>query len=82
MTAVPPLFARLNLKEQPSIIVIDAPSSFERELSMLEGVEVMRSTDDSTQATFAIVFATTQAQVDRVAVTDSGKRKAAKSKKS
>ena len=55
---------KLNLKSQRSIVVIDAPASFEPELATLEGVIVHRDVKAIEVVEFAIAFATTQSQVD------------------
>ena len=39
---VPPVFAKLNLKDQSEILVIGAPASFEPKLQALEGVRIVR----------------------------------------
>ena len=35
-------FAKLNLKDQPEIVVLNAPAGFEPELKSLKGVTVRR----------------------------------------
>ncbi len=59
-----PLFNKLNIKGHRSILVLDAPESFEAEILKLDGVEVIRSIDSVAHIDFVIVFATTQDQVD------------------
>lgn len=39
-------FAKLNLKEQNDIVIVNAPESFEREIASLKGVTVRRSMSD------------------------------------
>lgn len=57
-----PLFKKLNLGTHAAIHVLDAPPSFESELSALQGVDIRRSINGPAQ--FVLAFATTQAQLD------------------
>lgn len=59
-----PLFRKLNLGEHRTIHVLDAPASFEAELAALTGVTVHRTLDGP--AAFALAFAVTRADLDRV----------------
>ena len=61
------VFEKLNLKDQQEILVINAPASFEPELAALAGVHVLREAKDAKVIRFALAFATTQAEVDRLA---------------
>jgi hypothetical protein len=56
-------FAKLNLKDQTEIIVLNAPASFEPELKSLKGVAVRRDAKGGNVG-FAMAFATTQKEVD------------------
>jgi len=58
------LFKKLNLKDQTTIHVLNAPASFEPELAALKGVTVKRSVAGT--STFALAFAITQAELDAV----------------
>ena len=58
-----PLFKKLNLASQSSITVLHAPSSFEAELTALEGVKIVRGLRMKVQ--FAIAFVTTQKELDK-----------------
>ncbi len=58
------VFDKLNLKDQREILVINAPASFDAELGSLDGVLVQRDPARVTRVDFALVFATTQAEVD------------------
>lgn len=60
------VFKKLNHKGQ-SVVVVDAPDSFEAELADLEGVAVSRSFADAEDPTFALGFGTTLADVERFA---------------
>ena len=62
-----PLFAKLNLKDQPRIVVLQAPASFEGELAALSGVEVLRALPATGPVSFALAFVTRQAEVDSLA---------------
>ncbi len=60
------VFAKLNLKEQREIALFNAPSSFEPELSRLDGVRILRNPPKPTRVQFALAFATQQAELDRL----------------
>ena len=60
------VFAKLNLKDQREILVVDPPSSFEAELAGLAGVDVLRDPRQVTNVGFALLFAASQADVDRL----------------
>jgi hypothetical protein len=53
-----PLFKKLNLGSQTVIHVLNAPASFEPELSALDGVDVKRSVTGKTS--FAMAFVVTE----------------------
>jgi hypothetical protein len=59
-----PLFGKLNLRDHRLIHVLDAPASFEVELAALSGVDIRREIDGDVR--FALAFAITQAELDRV----------------
>lgn len=61
------VFAKLNLKDQREIVVLQGPSSFERELETLDGVRLRRSISGGSRVTFALAFVTSQEEVDRLA---------------
>lgn len=58
------LFAKMNLKDQTAITVLDAPASFEPALAELAGVTVARAVKKGTPVQFALAFATTQTGLD------------------
>jgi hypothetical protein len=58
------VFAKLNLRDHKQIVVLDSPSSFESELTALEGVEIIRDLKKAKQVTFSLAFVTTPEQVD------------------
>jgi hypothetical protein len=59
-------FAKLNLKDQTEIVVLNAPASFEPELKSLKGVTVRRDAK-SGDIDFSLAFVTTQKEVDTIA---------------
>jgi hypothetical protein len=58
-----PTFAKLNLKNQAEIVVLNAPASFEPELKSLKGVTVRRDAKGG-DIDFSLGFVTTQKDVD------------------
>jgi hypothetical protein len=58
------VFAKLNLKAQRTIVVLNAPASFDAELETLDGVTVISDAKRAKAVEFAIAFATTQDQLD------------------
>ena len=60
-------FEKLNLKQQPAIVVLNAPASFEPELSALTGVTVQRSLANSDPVAFLLAFVIRQQDVDAIA---------------
>jgi hypothetical protein len=62
-----PTFAKLNLKDQADIVIVNAPASFEPEIATLRGVTVRRALTDAKQVDFSLAFATTQQEVDALA---------------
>jgi hypothetical protein len=59
-----PVFAKLNLKAQREILVINAPASFEAELAALKGVAVRRDAAVIKTIEFALVFVSRQSDLD------------------
>jgi hypothetical protein len=64
---MPDVFAKLNLKAQREILVLNAPEDFEVTLAALEGVRVLRRLADTAVVSFALAFVTRQAEVDKLA---------------
>src|SRR5262245_52039576 len=58
------VFEKLNLKDQEEILVLNAPSRFEPELSRLSGVVVHRKVSALKQISFSLAFVTRQEEVD------------------
>ena len=64
---MPSTFNKLNLKNHPVILVLNAPASFEPELAALHAVTVLRTLDPLDAIDFSLAFVTTQRQVDTLA---------------
>jgi hypothetical protein len=63
---MPSVFAKLNLKSQREIVVINAPASFESEIAALKNVTILRDLKKAKSVEFALAFATTQAELAKV----------------
>jgi hypothetical protein len=61
------IFKKLNLKNESEILVLNAPGSFEPELSALEGVTILRELAQAREILFSLAFVTKQAEVDDIA---------------
>lgn len=59
-----PLFAKLNLKTRTEVLVLNAPDSFASQLAALQGVRVLRTIGKGLRVQFALVFATSKAELD------------------
>jgi hypothetical protein len=59
-------FEKMNLKDQKQIVVLNAPESFEGELSALRGVTIARSLQDVKEVEFFLAFVTKQKEVDSI----------------
>ena len=64
---MPPVFSKLNLKDQKEILVLGAPASFEAELTALQGVTVVRDLKKVKKIDFALTFVITQQDPDSAA---------------
>jgi hypothetical protein len=62
-----PVFAKLNLKGQSEIFVLDAPASFETEIERLDGANVRRELSRAARVSFVLAFVTRQSNVDAFA---------------
>ena len=58
------VFQKLNLKDHAEIVVLNAPDSFEPELSRLRGVRVRKSLSGVSKISFVLAFVTRQQEVD------------------
>ncbi len=63
------VFGKLNLKDQPEILVVNAPQSFEPEVAGLRAVAVKRRAADVKQIAFSLAFVTKQKELDELAKT-------------
>jgi hypothetical protein len=61
------VFEKLNLKDHDDILVLNAPATFEPELTRLGNVRVRRTVDAVSTITFALAFVQTQKDLDAVA---------------
>lgn len=61
------VFAKLNLKDHPQIVVLNAPESFEAELAALQDVKVVRDLKKASEVTFSLAFVTTHQDIDTIA---------------
>jgi hypothetical protein len=64
---MPTVFAKLNLKDQKQIVILDSPESFESELKALKDIEIIRDLKKTKELTFSLAFVTTQDKVDALA---------------
>lgn len=64
---ISPLFRKLNLKTEPEICVLQAPTSFEPELQQLDGVRVRRRLPARTEIGFVLAFVTRESEIAEVA---------------
>jgi len=62
-------FEKLQYKEQPQIVVLNAPASSEPELKKLHGVDIRRDLKGIEAISFSLAFVTTQKEVDTLAKT-------------
>jgi hypothetical protein len=60
------VFAKLNLKDQRTISVLNSPDSFKAALASLRGVEVINALDADAAPEFVLAFVTRQAEVDKL----------------
>jgi hypothetical protein len=63
------VFKKLNLGGSDTVLVLNAPGSFEAELSQLVGVRVLRKSSPKLKVPFALGFATKQTECDVVSLT-------------
>jgi len=65
-SSLTPLFKKLNLGTNGSILVLNAPESFETELAQLTETTILHSPSTRSAITFAIGFAITQQELDQL----------------
>ncbi len=61
---MPAIFEKLNLKSDKSIVILNAPESFEAELAQLSNVNIVRAISKTKTITFALAFVKTQTELD------------------
>jgi hypothetical protein len=61
------LFEKLQLKDHQEMLVLNAPESFESELSRLPVLHIHRSFEALSEIRFSLAFVTKQAEVDALA---------------
>lgn len=62
------LWAKLNLKEQKEILVLNAPESFAATVDSLRGVRVNRRLTGAEEVTFVLAFVAAQAELDELSL--------------
>ena len=67
------VWAKLNLKDQQEILVLNAPSSFAAQFEALGHVRIRQRVSVVKQLTFALAFVVTKAELDKVAEAIVGK---------
>ncbi len=65
--AMSSVFAKLNLKDQRALLILNAPESFDAELAALEGVTVHRNAKPLKSLDFALAFGTKLKDVEAFA---------------
>lgn len=61
------LWAKLNLKDQPEITVLNAPESFTAELEALGPIRVHQRISEVKTLSFVLAFVVTKAELDKLA---------------
>lgn len=61
-----PLFKKMNLAAQDTILILNAPDSFDAELTQLGKITILRKASAKTKVEFAIGFAITGAELEKV----------------
>lgn len=64
---MPSIFDKLNFKHQGSILVLNAPATFEPELASLKGIEILRDLKAAVSLSFSLAFVTQQKELDALA---------------
>ena len=63
---MPSVFAKLNLKDQREIVLVNVPKSFEPEITALPGTVIQRHPEKVKAVHFSLAFVSTQAELDRL----------------
>jgi hypothetical protein len=61
------IFEKLNLKDHPEIVVLNAPISFEPELTRLKGIKIHRALGSTSEVQFSLAFVTRKSEVEALA---------------
>jgi hypothetical protein len=61
------IFEKLNLKDHQQIVVLNAPESFEQELSRLHVMTIYRDLRSVAESSFTLAFVTRKSEVDALA---------------
>jgi hypothetical protein len=61
------VFEKLNLKDHPAIVVLNAPATFEPELARLKGTKIHHALDSISEIQFSLAFVTRKSEVDALA---------------
>jgi hypothetical protein len=61
-----PIFDKLNLGKLNSIVVYNAPPSFESQLTRLKGIKIERDPKKPASVNFSLAFVTAQKELDRL----------------
>jgi len=62
-----PTFKKLNYKNQPNILALDSPKSFESELhAMADFSTIIKSEDEMSEIGFALIFVTKKHEIDEI----------------
>lgn len=70
---MPPIFKKLNLKDQCDILVVNAPASFESDLATLNDITIWRDPKKVAVVSFALTFVKKQAELDALSAALAGK---------
>lgn len=60
------IFQKMNLKDQQEILIVNAPESFEAEISKLKNITVQRKSGEIKSIGFSLAFVTKQKEVDTI----------------
>ena len=60
------IFEKLNLKDHQEILVLEAPESFEKELSRLPVTTIHRTLESAPDIRFSLAFVTRRSEVDAI----------------
>jgi hypothetical protein len=63
---MPPVFDKLNIKDHRDILVLNAPTSFEKEIAALRGIKVRRRLAEVKSLHFALAFVTQRVELNRM----------------